>query len=210
MRLTDKVIYFLKQHPSKQFTAREIAEWIWDTYPDDCKAKMERSTATVQPLKDKCGFLNQLGAEISSIHKNIIAKEPNIRTTEGRPRQYYYSTKSSAKSEDYIFIHSKSILNENFQSLLGNDGSSKEAQEEVRLTERDLYPLLSQYLAAEHSVHSKRINEKKSGNKKVAGGNHWRFPDLVGLEDLSGDWGTTSKSAPKDTATKRPVFGRLK
>lgn len=48
-------------------------------------------------------------------------------------------------------------------------------------------------MAAEFSVHSKRIDEKRSKNKRGGGGHHWRFPDIVGLEDLSGDWGKNIK-----------------
>lgn len=46
-------------------------------------------------------------------------------------------------------------------------------------------------------MHSKRIDEKKSANKRGAGGNHWLFPDLVGLEDLSSDWGDDIKECAK-------------
>lgn len=171
MKLAEKVVYFLKEKPGSRFKAREIAEWIWENHPDDCKRKMAASKANNPPIKDKRGFLNQLVAEISSIHKNIIAKEPNIRTTEGRPRQYYYSTQSSAEPENSTSIHPQSGENESNQR-----------------NEHDLYPLLSKYLKAEHEVNSKRINEKKSTNKKGPGGNEWLFPDLVGLEDLSRDW----------------------
>lgn len=188
MRLPEKVIEFLKMNPEARFKAREIAEWIWQTYPDECQEKMNRSKAIVQPANDKSGLLNQLVAEIGSHHKRIIAKEPKIRTTEEQPRRYYYSTRSEIETDTFIIarsVHSLSFDGNNPQ--YSEEGTTEKAKE-VRLTEHDLYPLLSQYLAAEYSVHTKRVDEKKSSNKRGPGGNHWRFPDLVGLEDLSSDW----------------------
>ena len=60
-------------------------------------------------------------------------------------------------------------------------------------TEHDLYPLLSQFLWSEWGIYSKRIDEKRSKNGYGTGGNKWLFADVVGLEDLSADWGPEIK-----------------
>ena len=43
--LEKKVADCLKQHPEQKKTAREIANWIVETYPEECRKKQERSTA---------------------------------------------------------------------------------------------------------------------------------------------------------------------
>ncbi len=58
----------------------------------------------------------------------------------------------------------------------------------AKLSEHDMYPLLSQYLYEEFGVYSKRIDEKRSSNKRGPNGNRWLYPDLVGMEDLAADW----------------------
>ncbi|WP_246708179.1 hypothetical protein [Bartonella sp. HY038] len=41
LHLVDKVAEFLTNNPNQKFTAREIAQWIYDTYPDECKTKQK-------------------------------------------------------------------------------------------------------------------------------------------------------------------------
>ena len=50
LNLANTVVEFLQQNPEQKFTAREIANWIFETYPDECRQKQKRSTATVNPL----------------------------------------------------------------------------------------------------------------------------------------------------------------
>ena len=38
--LTNTVLEFLQQNQEQKFTAREIATWIFKTYPDDCREKL--------------------------------------------------------------------------------------------------------------------------------------------------------------------------
>lgn len=51
-----------------------------------------------------------------------------------------------------------------------------------------LYPLLSLYLWEEFGVYSRRIDEKRSSNKRGPNGNRWLYPDVVGMEDLGAEW----------------------
>ena len=57
LNLTNTVVEFLQQNPEQKFTAREIANWIFKTYPDECHQKQKRSTATVNPLDNETALL---------------------------------------------------------------------------------------------------------------------------------------------------------
>jgi len=84
---------------------------------------------------------------------------------EEKPRKLFYSTKNKIeKSNNVPQITKKDFL------------------------ERDLYPLLARYLDKEHTIYSKRIDEKRSKNSRGQGGNKWLFPDMVGLEIVGGNW----------------------
>lgn len=48
--------------------------------------------------------------------------------------------------------------------------------------------MLVEYLKAEHSLYSKRIDEKRSTNNRGSKGNEWLYPDLVAMEDLASEW----------------------
>ena len=37
LNLANTVVEFLQQNPEQKFTAREIANWIFETYPDECR-----------------------------------------------------------------------------------------------------------------------------------------------------------------------------
>ncbi|WP_406604339.1 COG2958 family protein [Bartonella gliris] len=171
--LTNTTFNFLKKNPTKKFTAREIAQWIFENYPEACRKKQKRSTATVAPLKSDAALIQQIVAEIGSRRPQLQKCHPEIKTTEGRPRQYYFTQLTDSAEIDEV--ESNAV----FQTSRIDDFSIKE---------HDLYPLLSEFLWSELEVYSKRINEKRSRNKNGAGGNKWLYPDLVGMQDLSSEW----------------------
>ncbi|WP_273754183.1 hypothetical protein [Bartonella sp. MM73XJBT.G] len=156
--------------PPKKFTAREIAQWIFENYPEKCRQKQKRSTATITPLKNDTALIQQIVAEIGSQRPQLQKHYPEIKTTEGRPRQYYFTKQTDSAEIDAVEDNTESRT---------EDGSIKE---------HDLYPLLSKFLWSELAVYSKRINEKCSRNKSGTGGNKWLYPDLVGIQDLSKEW----------------------
>lgn len=41
--LEKTVIYYLKTHPGQKFSAREIADGIFATFPDECQQKKQNS-----------------------------------------------------------------------------------------------------------------------------------------------------------------------
>jgi hypothetical protein len=63
---------------------------VFETYPDECQAKK----ASSKFITDDAGLVQQLVAEISSQRPALQKRQPELKTTEGRPRKYYYSEKS--------------------------------------------------------------------------------------------------------------------
>jgi len=43
LNLAKTVVGYLKAHPDEKFTARQIAEWVFATYPEQCQAKKQSS-----------------------------------------------------------------------------------------------------------------------------------------------------------------------
>ena len=159
LNLGKVVVEYLIAHSDQKFSARQIAEWIFQTYPAECQAKKEVS----QYVNSDAELIQQLVAEISSQRPRLQKRHPELKTTEGRPRKYYYS-KNSDSAEVEI------------------------AEKSEKNGEHSLYPLLSTYLWNEFGVYSKRIDEKKSSNRRGPNGNRWLYPDVVGMEDLGAEW----------------------
>jgi hypothetical protein len=190
--LNKKVIEYLQHRADQKFTAREIGEWIFKTYPEECKKKKERSTATAFPIDSNDALIQQIIREISARRISIQEKENRIKTTEDRPRKYYFTESSDS---------------EEINNAESNETSRISKENEPAFTEHDLYQPLSDYLWSEFKIYPKRINEKNSKNSHGAGGNKWLHPDLVGMEDLShdlmGQWCNAIKDCVKVYSDKR-------
>ena len=171
LNLPKAIIDCLKSQPDAKLTAREIAEWVVMAYPTECAAKKQNS----QFLNTDAELLQQLVAEIGSRRPWLQKKHPELKTTEGRPRKYYYSKQSDLDEIDTV-------------EAIGEIDSNIQQDNSVLTGEQALYPKLSAYLWDILSVYSKRIDEKRSSNRNGPKGNHWLHPDLVGLEDLGTDW----------------------
>ncbi len=172
--LSKKIIEFLSKNPGQKFTAREIAQWVFKTYPKECEAKRERSKATTNVLENDAALVQQIVAEIGARRKRMQRRNPNLKTTEERPRKYYYTTQTDQAEIEEA---------ESELPITSSVGRSA-----VRYSEHDLYPMLSTFLWAEYGIYSKRIDEKHSSNSRGANGNKWLYPDLVAMEDLTADW----------------------
>lgn len=171
LNLAKAVIGFLKNQPDQKFTARQIAEWVFTSYPEDCEEKRANSRGAY--INSDADLVQQLVAEISSQRPRMQTKYPELKTTEGRPRRYYFSERSDSAEV----------------AAIESDSTSAEVQTSTsKIDEHALYPLLSQYLWEEFDVFSKRIDEKRSSNKRGPNGNRWLYPDVVGMEDLGKDW----------------------
>jgi hypothetical protein len=141
LNLSKALLSFLKERADEKFTARQIAEWVFETYPDECRAKK----ASSKFITDDAGLVQQLVAEISSQRPALQKRHPELKTTEGRPRKYYYSEKSDSA-----------------EVAAAEAGQAAPAADAAigKLGEHALYPMLSQFLWDEFRVFSKRIDEK--------------------------------------------------
>ena len=167
---TEGVAELLRSKPGEAFTARALAAWLLKSFPHECRQKMERSKN--QRLKTEIDLIQQLAAEIKP---HNFSKDPHIKTIEERPRRFYYSERSD---EEELALMEKD----------NPSGLSTTPTMEMAFSEADLYPLLAQYLAAEFDVYTKRIDEKRSSNRRGLSGNIWLYPDMVSLENLTRDW----------------------
>jgi hypothetical protein len=182
LNLQSIVVDFLAERAEQKFTARKIAEWIFATFPAECQDKKANSSF----IKTDADLVQQLVAEISSSRPAIQKKNPQIKTTESRPRQYYWTAKS-----DQVEI---TEAEESQKKSTAGGGMIKES---------NLYPLISEYLWSELRIYTKRIDEKKSANKQGPRGNKWLYPDVVGMEDLTADWHQEVKGLVNEYADKR-------
>ena len=184
LNLAKLVLGYLKERPDEKLTARQIAEWIFATFPDECQAKKQSS----QYVSTDAELLQQLVAEISSQRPRLQKRHPELKTTEGRPRKYYYSEKSDV---------AEVAAAEGVVAVPIADSS------DAKLGEHAMYPLLSLYLWEEFGVYSKRIDEKRSSNKRGPNGNRWLYPDLVGMEDLGAEWHQEVRDCVNQYSDKR-------
>jgi len=186
LNLARAVLDCLRSRPEEKLTARQIAEWIFSTYPGECQEKKSNSRGDY--IKTDGDLVQQLVAEISSQRPRLQKRHPELKTTEGRPRKYYYSEKSDvaevAAAEGVV------------AAPMADCGDAK-------LGEHALYPLLSLYLWEEFGVYSKRIDEKRSSNKRGPNGNRWLYPDVVGMEDLGADWHQEVRDCVNQYSDKR-------
>jgi len=171
--LRNKVLEFLREHPEQKYTARQIAEWIFERFPEECQAKKNSSKFITSDAE----LIQQLVSEIASQRPQIQKKHPEIKTTGGRPRRYYYSEKSDSDEVDDAETGGASVF---------ADAPTQ------KLTEHDLYPFLSHYLWSEFGIYSKRIDEKRSSNKRgptaIAGYipmlSAWRIWETIGIRSF--------------------------
>jgi hypothetical protein len=55
----------------------------------------------------------------------------------------------------------------------------------------------------EFGVYSKRVDEKRSSNKRGPNGNRWLYPDVVGMEDLGAEWHQEVRDCVNQYSDKR-------
>jgi hypothetical protein len=184
LNLAKALLGYLKDRPEEKLTARQIAEWIFATFPDECQAKKQSS----QYVSTDAELVQQLIAEISSQRPRLQKRHLELKTTEGRPRKYYYSEKSDI---------AEVAAAESVVAAFTIDASN------TKLGEHALYPQLSLYLWEEFGVYSKRIDEKRSSNKRGPNGNRWLYPDVVGMEDLGAEWHQEVRDCVNQYSDKR-------
>jgi len=186
LNLSKAVLDCLKACPEEKLTARQIAEWIFKTYPEECQEKKANSQGGY--INSDADLVQQLVAEIGSRRPSLQKRYTELKTTEGRPRKYYYSEKSDV---------AEVAAAEGQTAVIVADAEAKS------IGEHALYPMVSAYLWEEFGVYSKRIDEKRSSNKRGPNGNRWLYPDVVGMEDLGAEWHREVRDCVNQYSDKR-------
>lgn len=176
--LIDRARECLLRNPEVKFTANEIASWVFKKYETEYLDKMNLSEADYS----EADYIKKLSADVSSSKNRLLEKYPEIKTTEERPRKFYYTdTSDSDETEEFE-------TEEASKSAQIPATATVETAQDRQPNEHELYPILTEFLRAELEIYSKRIDEKRSKNAKGPKGNHWLFPDVVAMEILSNDW----------------------
>ncbi|TDN59404.1 COG2958 family protein [Scandinavium goeteborgense] len=165
------IINVLQANPDEQFTARQLAKKIIETYADELSEKRKNAR-----FSSDIDFLSQITAEVGG-SRTVKAKAmcPQVMTRDKpRPRLYYWGDELLADTEEEV----------------ASDIAPMPSAETVSFTEHALYPLLIDYLSEEEELLCRRIDEKRSSNNKGLGANHWLYPDIVALQPLDKGWDT--------------------
>ncbi len=178
LTLTDMVVKVLKEQPGNKLTSKQLAEKICERFKEPLSNKRKNPR-----FSSDDDFRIQIQAEIGS-HKQSIKKRQNVIIEEQtRPKLYFYD-------EDYNL--------ENEQDLnLPNES------EKINISEKELYPILGEYLKIEEDVYSKRIDELKSKNNRGPSGNKWLHPDIVGIKTLDSEWNPIIKDCVKGSGDNK-------
>lgn len=128
---------------------------------------MKRSTF----IESEGALLAQLVAEIGANRPQWQKRYPSLRTTEGRPRLYYWTEKTETE--------------EVFEAEAASPELPSQNANGPRILEHDLYPMLSSFVSAEFGASAYRIDEGRGSNRRGPGGNKWLYPDIVALEALT-------------------------
>lgn len=184
--LIKAIVICLRSAAGVQLTARDIGTWIVQNYPKEAKSKLDRSVG----LRSEADLLQQVVREIGARRQELQKKHPEIRHSEDRPRKYWWLEVST--DQKIVVPPSKVDL---------VDDEPRDTK--IGLSEADMYPLLVEYLWAEHGLYSKRVDDKKSSNRTGPRGNHWLFPDLVSMENLSKNWSQDVKDCVAEIGARK-------
>jgi len=180
-----KIIEFLKDTPNKKFNARQIAEQIVNRYPEDYREKQQNPR-----FADDKAFISQVVAEIGSQKDQITKKDKHVFWQDKpRPRIYWYDP------EKTVGQISGFITEED-----DDESEAISSETSVSFTEKDLYPILINYLKSELNLYCQRIDEKRSKNSKGSGGNQWLHPDIVAMQPLDKEWNELIRNCVKQGA----------
>lgn len=98
LNLGKAVVDYPTAHPDENFSARQVAEGILATFPDECQARKDSS----QALETDADLLQQLVAEIGIQCPCLQKKRPHPKTTEGRRRKYHGMTQEKPRMPGYF------------------------------------------------------------------------------------------------------------
>ncbi len=185
--LTQTILEFLRDKPEESFTVptvikeMEKAFWKGDLRGDVMPLSMRQGFQNAEKNKQKIPTddFNRFKRSIY-IALYVNTKNGNIRRIEKAQGEkgylkYQYAEKESKKAPKI----------------------SPDEIKKLNSREKELYPLLQNYLIFRHGIGSKRIEESRSPYHNEKGKNYWRYPDIVGIEDINSNWNKNIKSFVK-------------
>ncbi len=186
-----------KEDATSELDAMTIAYRIVVHNPKYAQAKKTKSNF------DDEGLIHQIRREISTNNSfdKFKEKHPDLQVDPTvRPR--LFSLRDSQKKKFLYYTDAEVTIkkaedkgeqNRREQGKLKQENEKqrreeqerKEIEEQERKLEKELYPVLAEYMyhSSGYKVYSRHIPH--SGNTgQVAGFNKWRYPDVVGLQDM--------------------------
>lgn len=182
---TQKIVELLKANPNQKYNARQIAEEIIKSYPEDYRDKRQNPR-----FVDEKAFISQVVAEIGSQKNQIIKNDAHVFWQDKpRPRVYWYNPEKVVGQ-----------IEPEFEELEEDDTEVTTIPETITFSEHDLYPILIDYLKTELKLYCQRIDEKRSKNSRGTGGNQWLHPDIVAMQPVDKEWNDLIRSCVKQGA----------
>lgn len=182
---SQKIVELLKANPNQKFNARQIAEQIVQSYPEDYRDKRQNPR-----FADEKAFISQVVAEIGSQKDQIVKNDAHVFWQDKpRPRVYWYNPE---KIVGQIEPEIDEIEEDNIEVTT--------IPETITFSEHDLYPILIDYLKTELNLYCQRIDEKRSKNSRGTGGNQWLHPDIVAMQPVDKEWNELIRSCVKQGA----------
>jgi len=178
---THKIAQLLMNRPGERLTARQLAELLLATWPEEYAEKRAN-----ERFADDHAFIAQLVAEIGAQKSGILRYSQAISWQDKpRPRVYWFDPINPPSTGLEVVNSSEDTEVSSIIDTL---------VQPVRLSEYDLYPLLMDYLHSEHGLYCLRIDERRSPNARGRGGNHWLHPDIVALHPVAHGWHETVRT----------------
>lgn len=181
---SQKIVELLKANPNEKFNARQIAEKIVDSYPEDYRDKRQNPR-----FADEKAFISQVVAEIGSQKDQIVKNDTHVFWQDKpRPRVYWYNPDK--------------VVGEILPEIDESEDDTPEVSTivESSFSEHELYPILIDYLKTELNLYCQRIDEKRSKNSRGSGGNQWLHPDIVAMQPVDKEWNELIRSCVKQGA----------
>lgn len=151
----DIIIGYLKNNVNSNFTARDIAEWYAEKYPEEVENKIKTSKDGY--IKNRHDCVLQLVRQIYGcidFYNKKVKKSEKIYISADRPKKFSYL------SQDI------------------------DAYKQYNQKEKELYIQLAKFCKTKN-IETLRIDEKTSKKDKGKNHNIWLHPDVVGFRDLT-------------------------
>lgn len=154
------IIGYLKRNVNSNFTAKDIAEWYADEYPNEVQNKINSSKEGY--IKNKHDCILQLVRQIYGLidfYNKKAKKCERIYISADRPKKFAYLSQDSNNEDE--------------------ENSKQHNQKE-----KELYIQLAKFCKS-INIQTLRIDEKTSKKDKGKNHNIWLHPDVVGFRDLT-------------------------